>query len=121
MIRPDYILHHLPLEELIDDCQYILEQDQEELKKQLFMYKKSLSSGSKSEENMERWHSRIAHLQNRIEFFSALLGRFQSSDTKCIIAALHQSKREAEKRGNHHVYRFSICFEDEGHPWILIY
>ena len=121
MIRPDYMLHHLPLEELIDDCLYILEIDEKQLTRQLSMYERTLINSSKTENEIKNWESRLKHLKNRNAFFFALISRFQTFETQCLLSALRQSKLEAKNRGNSFSHGFSIFFEENALPELLIH
>lgn len=121
MIRLHFSLHQLPFGELIDDCLYILAKDGKELNKQSAIYEQAVTSGKRSSHELEKWRERLIHLQNRNEFFEALVCRVQTIDLFCIISSIGLATNEANLRGTPNEFALTIYFKPDSKPFILIH
>lgn len=121
MIRPSFDLHKLPFMELLDDCLFLLEKDQEQLAAQSANYISALSAGKKSTQEMEKWKARLIDLQNRYEFLYALVCRVQAIDLLIIISAMSQASKEAVIRGTPGEFSLTVYVNPNVKPLILIH
>lgn len=121
MIRPAFMLSHLPFAELLDDIQLLLNHDAELLEKQTQQLQQLEQEGCKPESYLERFRERLNHAQTRLEFFNSLLGRLQTLDFRYLVKAIEAAKGEAKTDGMPEMYGFTILFEDQLEPQILLH
>lgn len=121
MIRPEYILYNLPLAELLDDCKYILENDEDQLTCQTTMFRRATQEARKSQEYLDNWEIRLNELQTRNEFFWALINRISCLNMMTLMSSLEQAIEEATFRGDPGKYGFTVFFTEGQKPLTLIH
>jgi len=121
MLVQEYSLGHIPIDELLQDIQYILDQDAERLKQNKSYYNRLHDNGKAKQEELEKFYNSLERDQRRCDFFSELIYRLQVLNMKMILAGINFCVESEKLIQGKEPEDYIITVRKEGHKFTTYY